>query len=170
MSRNLLRFAKALIAAIRVVACVLLAASVAINFANIIGRYFIGVSLVWAEETMLFLMVGCVFLGAALVGWSGKHIRMDVAVLMLPERWRAGFHLFSDLVTIAVSVAVAVFAWPVITMLAAFDQRSNAANIPLVIPQAMVPIGLFLMALLIAIRLVIRPAGAGKTSAKGPDR
>ena len=42
---------------------------------------------------------------------------------------------------IATAAAVTVFAWPVITQLAAFDERSQAANFPLVIPQAMIPIG-----------------------------
>ncbi len=42
-----------------------------------------------------------------------------------------------------------------ITQLAAFDERSQAANFPLVIPQAMVPIGYTLMALLVAVRLIV---------------
>ena len=41
-------------------------------------------------------------------------------------------------------------------MLAELDQRSESANIPLVIPQAVVPVGLLLMALLIAIRLFVQ--------------
>jgi TRAP-type C4-dicarboxylate transport system permease small subunit len=81
---------------------------------------------------------------------------MDVIVSLFPAPIRHAFELFADLVTIATSLAVAVFAWPVITMLAQFDQRSQAANIPLVIPQAMLPIGLSLMALLIAMRLILQ--------------
>jgi TRAP-type C4-dicarboxylate transport system permease small subunit len=42
------------------------------------------------------------------------------------------------------------------TMLAELDQRSESANIPMVIPQAVLPIGLLLMALLIAIRLFVQ--------------
>lgn len=148
----------------------LLLASVGINFANIIGRYFFSVSLQWAEEMMLFLMVGCVFLGIGLVGWSGRHIRMDVIVSLLPPRGRRAMELFADLVVIATSLALAVIALPAIRMLAVFDQRSQAANIPLAIPQAMVPLGLTLMALLVAIRLI---AGARKNGAPGatpPER
>lgn len=142
--------------AIRVVAALLLIASVAINFANIIGRYFFAVSLQWAEEVMLFLMIGCVFLGTGLVGWAGKHIRMDVIVSLCPSPLRRALEVFAELATIAASLTVAVFAWPVLTMLARFDQRSQAANIPLVIPQSLLPIGLSLMALLIAVRLLLR--------------
>ena len=80
MKNALSRGAKALIATLRLAAGAMLAASVAINFANIIGRYFLSVSLSWAEEAMLFLMIGCVFLGAGPVGWAGRHIRMDVVI------------------------------------------------------------------------------------------
>jgi TRAP-type C4-dicarboxylate transport system permease small subunit len=149
------RGAAALMAALRVAAGAMLVLSVGINFANIIGRYFLSVSLSWAEEAMLFLMIGCVFLGAAPVGWAGRHIRMDVVVSLLPPRARWAFEVFSDLVTAATCVALAIFAWPVMTMLAELDQRSNSANIPMVIPQSAVPIGLLLMALLIVVRLIL---------------
>lgn len=154
MKENLLRGAHAVMAVTRVAAGLLLCGSVGINFVNIIGRYFFSVSLQWAEEMMLFLMVGCVFLGTGLVGWAGRQIRMDVIVSLFPRPVRHALELASEIVTIATSLALAVFAWPVIHMLAAFDQRSQAANIPLVIPQAMVPVGLTLMALLVAVRLI----------------
>jgi len=155
MREFLRRGAHALMAALRLAAGAMLIASVGINFANIIGRYFFSVSLSWAEEAMLFLMIGCVFLGAGPVGWMGRHIRMDVIVSLLPARARNAFELFSDLVTIATCVALAIFAWPVMTMLAELDERSESANIPLVIPQAALPLGLVLMALLIAVRLYL---------------
>src|ERR1700692_2483550 len=118
-----------------------LLASVAINFVNIIGRYFFSVSIPWAEEIMLFLMVGCVFTGCCAVAWEGRQIRMDVVVSMLPDKVRDFLALLSELVMIATAAAVAAFAWPVISQLAAFDETRRAADFPLVIPQAMIPIG-----------------------------
>ena len=150
----------------RAAAGIFLISSVAINFANIIGRYFFSVSIPWAEEIMLFLMVGCVFTGCCAVAWEGRQIRMDVIIAMMPAKVHDLFHLLSDLVLIAAAAAVTAFAWPVITQLAAFDERSQAANFPLVIPQAMVPIGYTLMALLVAVRLFTRRApGAGRADA-----
>jgi C4-dicarboxylate transporter DctQ subunit len=149
------RGANALMAALRVASGLMLVASVTINFANIIGRYVLSVSLSWAEEAMLFLMIGAVFLAAPPVGWLGRHIRMDVVVSLLPPRARMALETFSDLVTIATCIMVAYFAWPVMTMLHELDQRSESANIPLVIPQAAVPLGMILMALLIAVRLIV---------------
>jgi TRAP-type C4-dicarboxylate transport system permease small subunit len=138
----------------RSVSAICLIASVIINFTNIIGRYFFNVSIPWAEEIMLFLMVGCVFTGCCAVAWEGRQIRMDVLISMMPPKIKNLFTLLSELVLIAAAIAVTKFAWPVITQLAAFDERSQAANFPLVIPQAMVPIGYSLMAILVAIRLL----------------
>jgi len=150
----------------RAAAGIFLISSVAINFANIIGRYFFSVSIPWAEEIMLFLMVGCVFTGCCAVAWEGRQIRMDVIIAMMPTKVHDLFHLLSDLVLIAAAAAVTAFAWPVITQLATFDERSQAANFPLVIPQAMVPVGYTLMALLVAVRLLTRRRpGTGRADA-----
>ena len=120
---------------------------------------------------MLFLMIGCVFLGAGPVGWMGRHIRMDVVVSLLPRRARMAFDVLSDLVTIATCIVLSIFAWPVMTMLAELDQRSESANIPLVIPQAALPVGLSLMALLIAIRLFVQgPRDDEVTSPEDAER
>jgi C4-dicarboxylate transporter DctQ subunit len=156
MFEVLTRGATVLMTALRIAAGAMLALSVAVNFANIIGRYFLSVSLPWAEEAMLFLMIGCVFLGAGPVGWAGRHIRMDVVVSLLPRRARKAFDVLSDLATIVTCLALAIFAWPVMTMLTELDQRSQSANIPLVIPQAALPLGLGLMALLVAVRLIVQ--------------
>jgi TRAP-type C4-dicarboxylate transport system permease small subunit len=150
-----------LLAVTRTASGLFLIASVGINFVNIIGRYFFSISIPWAEEIMLFLMVGCVFTGCCAVAWEGRQIRMDVVVALLPVRLRDAINVLSELVMIAAAAAVTVFAWPVVTQLAAFDQRSQAANFPLYIPQAMVPIGYSLMGLLVAIRLLTRPRRDG---------
>ncbi len=151
-----------LLAFTRAAAGILLISSVAINFANIIGRYFFSISIPWAEEIMLFLMVGCVFTGCCAVAWEGRQIKMDVVVMMLPPKLRELLNALCELVLIATGAVVTVFAWPVISQLAAFDERSQAANFPLVIPQAMVPIGYTLMAFLVAVRLIVRwQRGAG---------
>ena len=153
MTDTVLRVVHALLAILRVLAGVLLVASVALNFANVVGRYFFNASIYWAEEVMLFLMVGCVFLGNGVVAWSGRQIRMDVIVGMMPRRCASARSLFRarlhrDRMTIV------VFAWPVIRDLYDFDQRSQSAEVPLYIPQALIPIGLSIMALLVVVRLI----------------
>jgi C4-dicarboxylate transporter DctQ subunit len=156
MIDSLLHGVRALLALTRSLSAILLALSVVVNFANIIGRYFFSISITWAEEVMLFLMVGCVFTGCCAVAWEGRQIRMDVVVGMMPEPVRKLFALLSELLLLATAALVAIFAWPVVEQLAEFDERSAAANFPMVIPQVMIPIGYTLMALVVAVRLVAR--------------
>ena len=126
MMDGLVKGVRWLLMVTRTVSGICLLASVAINFVNIIGRYFFSVSIPWAEEIMLFLMVGCVFTGCCAVAWEGRQIRMDVVVGMLPAKVREFLALLSELVMIATAAAVTAFAWPVIAQLAAFDERSQA--------------------------------------------
>ncbi len=149
---------RALVAFIQALTAVLLLVAVALNFANIVGRYVFSAPIASAEEVMLFLLVGIVFLGNSVVGYEGKQLRMDVVLQALPVRWRHGLEVLADLTMIVVCVALIVLGWPAIEMLADFDQRSQAADIPLWIPQALVPIGLGLNAFLVAVRLAMRRA------------
>jgi TRAP-type C4-dicarboxylate transport system permease small subunit len=145
---------RAVVLAIQGLTAVLMLIAVALNAANIAGRYVLLSPIASAEEIMLFLLVGTVFLGNAIVGFEGKQLRMDVILQVLPPALRRGFDIAADLTMIAVCVTLVVLGWPAVEMLAEFDQRSEAAEIPLVIPQALVPIGLGLNALLVAVRLI----------------
>jgi C4-dicarboxylate transporter DctQ subunit len=154
MTDQLLRGVRALVSVLRILAGVLLIASIALNFANVVGRYFFNASIYWAEEVMLFLMVGCVFLGNGVVAWSGRQLRMDVIVGMMPAYTQKVLALLAELTFIVVAVAIVVFSWPVMRDLWNFDQRSQSAEIPMVIPQSLVPIGLSIMVILTVVRLL----------------
>jgi TRAP-type C4-dicarboxylate transport system permease small subunit len=146
---------RGLVAGIQGLTAVLMLIAVALNAANIVGRYVFFSPISSAEEIMLFLLVGTVFLGNAIVGFEGKQLRMDVLLHAMPPALRRAFDVAADLTMIAVCVILIVLAWPAVSMLAEFDQRSQSAEIPLVIPQALVPIGLALNAFLVAVRLVV---------------
>ena len=154
MTDQFLRGVRALVSVLRILAGVLLVASIALNFANVIGRSFFNASIFWAEEIMLYLMVACVFLGNGVVAWSGRQLRMDVIVAMMPVPVQKVLELVAELTFIVVAVAIVVFAWPVIRDLWLFDQRSQSAELPMVIPQIMIPIGLSIMAFLVVVRLL----------------
>jgi len=144
---------RGLVVGIQALTAILMLIAVALNFANIIGRYVFFAPIASAEEIMLFLMVGTVLLGNSVVGYENKQLRMDVLLHAMPPASRRAFDIAADLTMIAVCVILIVLAWPAVEMLAEFDQRSQIAEIPLVIPQALVPIGLGLNAFLVGVRL-----------------
>ena len=101
-------FATRLVAVIQGVTAVLMLVAVALNFANIIGRYVLFRPIASAEEIMLFLLVGTVFLGNAIVGFEGKQLRMDVILHALPPAWRRAFDIAADVTMIAVCLVLVV--------------------------------------------------------------
>src|ERR1700759_4798502 len=157
---------RALAAVVLALAAISLLAAVALNLANIVGRYVLFSPIASAEEVMLFLFVGTVFLGNSYVGWKGRQIRMDLFLHLLPAHWRRWLDGLAGLAVIVVIIVIIVVGWPAIQMLAEFDQRSQVAEIPLVLPQALIPIGLGLNALFVAVRLIdnIRTGGAADVS------
>jgi len=83
---------------------------------------------------------------------------MDILVNLLPDRPRGAVKLFVDASEVVVTLVIAVLAVPVIAQLAIFDERSQAAEMPLAIPQALIPLGLLLVALVTAARISTRRA------------
>lgn len=148
------RFVGRLMDIVRIAVGALLIASVLLNFANVFGRYLLHAPIVGAEEVMAFFMVGMVFLGFPRVMWEGRHIRMDILTNFLPPALRRALDAFIALVSIATGGIIIYLATPVVLHLAGFDERSQAANVPLWIPQAMIPIGFLLMILVIVARLI----------------
>lgn len=141
---------------IRGLIALLLVVAVLLNCANIVGRYVFSHPFASAEEIILFLLVGVVFLGNSIVAFEGRQLRMDVFLIMMPAKLRFGFETLAEIAAIMMSITIIVVGWPVMSMLIEFDQRSQAADIPLAIPQALIPIGLGLTAALLCIRIFRR--------------
>src|SRR5262245_14393650 len=67
------------------IAAAALAVVVAINAANVAGRYLFHAPIIWAEEAMVYLMIVTVFFAAITVTWRNIHIRIDVFLKYVPE-------------------------------------------------------------------------------------
>jgi TRAP-type C4-dicarboxylate transport system permease small subunit len=153
----------ALMRAVRGVIAVVLVCSVALNFANVAGRKFFSAPISGAEEVMNFLMVVVVFLGAGVVAYDGTHINMEIVLDRFPPRVATALRVLAQAAAIAVAAIVVKLGVPIIDHLRAFDERSQAANVPLWIPQSAVPIGLTLLALGALARIAVLVVPAAET-------
>lgn len=151
-SRTARRVIDALTQPLRVASTAMLIAIVAINAANVVGRYLLSAPISWGEEIMLYLMIGAVFLSFPAVTWDGAHIRMDVLAQALPSGIRRALEALADLVSFAVSGMLAYAAVPIVVQLYEFDQHSHAAEIPMALPQGAIPLGFALAALALIAR------------------
>jgi len=145
---------------LRAVAAAFLVVIVALDVANVFGRYLLSAPISWAEEVMLFLMIGAVFVMLAPVSWDGAHVRMDILVRSLPGAVRRVVEVLADLVSFSVTALLAYASVPVIVKLVEFEQRSHATGLPMALPQGSVPLGLGLAALALAARRLSGRAAA----------
>lgn len=158
---------RTLIAAVRIIVGAAIFVSIAINFANIAGRYLFSTPLVWAEEILSYLMVWSVFLGAVLVTWEGRHIKMD----LISANMRSPAKEILNAITVAVFAAVCGFmvvqSWTVVSLTRQMDQRSVAAEIPMALAHAGVLLGFagMLVAVLLRLPQYVRNAFGSETAA-----
>jgi TRAP-type C4-dicarboxylate transport system permease small subunit len=141
-------------------------AAVALNFINVVGRYGFGSSILSADELQIFIMVFMTFLGAAVVAWRNKHLRMDVVVNALPVPVRR-------LIRIAELAAIVTLAGFVLWNSSYYAQQmfnigrvSDMAQVPMWIPHGVVAAGFGLMALIACLRLVAILAGRAPDGGK----
>ena len=146
------RVIDALSGALRAVSAAMLLAIVAINGANVFGRYILDSPISWGEEGMLFLQIAAVFLVLPAVTWDGAHVRMDLVARSLPVKVRRMLEMLADLTSLAVAVLIVYASVPIVLRLIEFDQRSDALEIPVALPQGAIPIGFALAALALIVR------------------
>jgi len=111
-------FERLFVAVNRVAIVAMMATMVALVFANVVARYFLNTSIVWAEELSQYLMVWIAFLGAGLALREGRHVSVDLLQEALPIGPRTGLRWGIALILAAFMCALVVlgfrfaeFAW-----------------------------------------------------------
>lgn len=139
----------AVLRAIRTLLGALILAGVALNFANVVGRYVFLKPIIWAEEILVFIMVWCVMLGATLVTWENQHLRMDAVYYLTPPHVRRWLNLLSTLAFLGTAVFVLVQSARVVALVASTGQRSVVADIPMSIPYGAIPVSFALIVVML---------------------
>ena len=145
---------------------VLILVGIAINFANVVGRYVFLAPVIWAEEIMIYIMVWTVFVGAVLVTWDGRHLKMDFFSIKLPSPWKEGLNLIGVAAFIVTCIFVLPQNFTVVEMMHQGDQRSVVAEIQMVIPHFALLLGFGLMLVAIVWRFRSLVTGALESEAE----
>lgn len=118
---------------------------IAVNFGNVVGRYVFLAPIIWAEEIMIYIMVWTVFVGAILVTWDGRHLKMDFFTIMLPSPYKEVLNFLGLIMFIVVCFMVLPQNYIVVEMMFRLDQKSVVSEIPMVIPHFAILLGFSLM-------------------------
>jgi C4-dicarboxylate transporter DctQ subunit len=127
--------------------------AIAINFANVIARYFFLEAFYWAEEVMIYMTLWGVILACATITYQGIHIRMDLFATLLRPPLKQIVGGFTALLLICASVYVIIQSYQVVGLFWRSGEVSIAAHVPLTIPHVAVPVAFALMALATVVRL-----------------
>lgn len=130
----------------RTTAGALFLAAIALNFANIIGRYVFHKPIFWAEEIIVFGFVWCILLGAALVCREGEHLRVEIVEIFLSRRGVVRLRLAIWAAVCVVALVTAFYGLRVVDLVSGNNQRSVVAAMPMSIPYAAIPAGFLLIA------------------------
>jgi TRAP-type transport system small permease protein len=133
---------------------IIVAATVLI-LVEVFARTFFGWSTLVAEDLGGYAMVGILFLGLAYTLQTERHTRFTVVLSHLNPRQRRVLERVAALIALACLLYLLPQVWRLVYISFVRDLRSNSiGRIPLVWPQALLFVGLALMALQWLVRLV----------------
>ena len=127
--------------------------AIAINFANVIARYFFFQAFYWAEEVLIYMTLWGVILACATITYQGRHIRMDLFSTLMRSPLKEIVGALTALLMICASVYVVLQSYYVVGLFWRSGEVSISAGIPLVIPHIAVPLAFTLMAVAVVLRL-----------------
>lgn len=84
---------------------------VVISLYEIMMRYLFNSPTTWVHETSLMLAGFCMLYGGLFSFSRNKHIRVDIIVKMLPEKYHVWFERFSHLVTMLYLSMIIYASW-----------------------------------------------------------
>ena len=142
--------------------------AVALNFANVIGRYAFGRSIQGADEVQIYIMVAMAFLGAAVVSWRRAHLRMDVLVQYFPRGLRAVLQAAELALVALLAGFVLVQSSSYARQMLALGHKSDNAGIPMWLPHSAVAAGFGLIALIALWRAVLFARSGGSAADASP--
>lgn len=115
---------------------------------EIVARYFFDAPTTWAQEISVYFLLALALLGLAPTLAADEHIRIDLVTRKLPlaaQRWLR----ICALAAIAIYAGIAaVGGWGMVQQSLRFGRKSlTLLEVPVWIPQTLLPIGMALLAL-----------------------
>lgn len=118
--------------------------AVALNFANIVGRYVFGWAIVWTEVILVVWLAWSVFIGVVVVTYRGQHLAMDLVSGSLPGRLRTANNALMFVVLVACLAYASFQSAKVVLLMVKTGQTHPSIGFPLWVPNLAILAGLVL--------------------------
>ncbi|MDO8768275.1 MAG: TRAP transporter small permease subunit [Burkholderiaceae bacterium] len=132
---------------------VLMLVDVALNGANVLGRYAFGKPIFWAEEVMVYLSIWGVFIGMIPVAYKGEHLCMDLFTARLTGIPQRVLHVAIGSIVAIFCIYTAIQSLTIVRMFMATGAVTTAAGMPKSIPHFALLLGFGLTAVAAIVRI-----------------
>lgn len=122
------------------VAVIGIALGVILAFVNVVLRYAFGTSLTWAGELTNYLFMWSALFGAAYGFKKGIHISVTVMLGLFPSPVAKAFVILSNMISFVYLGLMSYFGYELVLLVADFGEMSIDLEIPMWIPQLVLPI------------------------------
>ncbi|MCI2056135.1 MAG: TRAP transporter small permease [Oscillibacter sp.] len=138
---------------VKVLIIALFSAVILVTFAQVIARYVLNNSIIWAEEFSRYFFEWVIMLACALAVGSNSHMRIDVIFRVLPKKVHKSYMMVIDGLVLVFFVLM-IFQ-SIRLVMTAQGQLSSAMQIPMSVVYLGLPVGFTLM-LLFGIERIVR--------------
>lgn len=149
------RIEEVLTACVRWFLGILILVSVLLNVVSVVARYVFMSPLFWVEPIITYMLLWCVFVGAALVTWNDRHLNVDILSTLMPPWFQKLAKVLGLLMLIATALLVVPQSWEATSMMVRLDQRTAVGDLPLSVPHSSLLVGFVLIVLAGVARLVV---------------
>ena len=120
-----------------------LGAMLALNFANVVSRYWLSTSIAFTEELTTNLFVWSCFIGAAAAAKRGAHLGFSLVVDSMPALARRWVAVMVTLLTLSMFGLMFVLSLDMIETQMMLKQQTPALGMPEWIVSLAIPVGAF---------------------------
>ena len=122
-----------------------LAAATILAIVAVLARYFFNYIIFWSEEAVIYLIICSTFIGAVITLRHNEHVGVNVLAAVLGPRGNRVLVALSTLLIALYCGVFGFFGWLMVTEPATRNIVTPALNVPLLVVQISLPIGLTLM-------------------------
>jgi TRAP-type C4-dicarboxylate transport system permease small subunit len=115
-------------------------------FMQVFMRYVLGSSLAWSEELARYCFIWLVYLGISYGVKKQRHIKVDIVLILLKDKWKIVLNIIANLIFLAFAVFVIIYGYSIADRLLSFGQTSPALQLPMGLVYLATPVGMGLTA------------------------
>lgn len=135
-------------------------------FFEIVSRFLFNAPTIWATELSIYAIIGSCFLGSAYAVRADAHIKVDLLLHNVSAAARRWMLIVSTVIGILFSVVFTYFSWEhVLSSMELGFTSASLLQIPMYIPEMLLPIGGVLLCLAFLLQLVDYISGQERSEA-----